>query len=234
VQSIHPPVALLSVAWVRLAAARLRRSSRRAAWWCRGRPPPDAGAAILAEGGNAIDAAVATAFALAVTHPSAGNLGGGGFMIVRMANGASTTFDYRERAPLASTRTMYLDAQGEIDRALTARGWLAPGVPGTVRGMAMAHAKLGKLAWARVLQPAIDLATGGFVATPGFARGSTALRGHRRVTRPRWRRTQAGAASGRPVTASCWPTWDDRCRPSRAAAPMRSTAAGSPTRSPRR
>src|SRR3954462_14736514 len=89
----------------------------------------DAGASVLARGGNAVDAAVATAFALAVTHPSPGNIGGGGFMIVRTPSGEVTTFDYREKAPLKSTRTMYLGADGEIDRGLTAAGYLAPGVP---------------------------------------------------------------------------------------------------------
>ena len=122
----------------------------------------DVGASILARGGNAVDAAVATAFALAVTHPSAGNLGGGGFMIVRTADGKATTFDYREKAPAASTPTMYLKADGSIDRSLTRAGWLAPGVPGTVRGLAMAHKKFGKLPWADVVGPAARLASGGF------------------------------------------------------------------------
>jgi gamma-glutamyltranspeptidase / glutathione hydrolase len=129
----------------------------------------DVGAAILAKGGNAIDAAVATGFALAVTHPSAGNIGGGGFMIVRFADGKATTIDYREKAPLKSTRTMYLGADGKIDRSLTAAGWLAPGVPGTVRGFALAHRKYGKLPWADVVQPAADLATNGFRVSKGFA-----------------------------------------------------------------
>src|SRR5438094_3916499 len=79
----------------------------------------DAGASVLAQGGDAVDAAVATAFALAVTHPSAGNIGGGGFMVVRLANGTATTIDYRERAPLASTPTMYLDEKGQIVRQRT-------------------------------------------------------------------------------------------------------------------
>ena len=79
-------------------------------------PASDVGAAILAKGGNAVDAAVATAFALAVTHPSAGNIGGGGFMIIRLPNGTATTIDYRERAPGKSTPTMYLDSTGKIDR----------------------------------------------------------------------------------------------------------------------
>src|SRR3954451_4435437 len=105
----------------------------------------DVGASILRKGGNAVDAAVATAFALAVTYPGAGNIGGGGFMVVRLANGTATTIDYRERAPLKSTQTMYLDKAGHIDRSLTATVFLAPGVPGTVRGLALAHRKFGSL-----------------------------------------------------------------------------------------
>ena len=120
----------------------------------------DVGAAVLARGGNAVDAAVATGFALAVTHPSAGNLGGGGFMIVRTADGTATTFDYREKAPAAATPTMYLKPDGTIDRSLTRAGWLAPGVPGTVRGLALAHKKFGKLPWADVVRPAARLALG--------------------------------------------------------------------------
>ncbi|HEX6943584.1 MAG TPA: gamma-glutamyltransferase [Gemmatimonadaceae bacterium] len=133
-------------------------------------PASDVGAAILAKGGNAVDAAVATAFALAVTHPSAGNIGGGGFMIIRLPNGTATTIDYRERAPGKSTPTMYLDSTGKIDRNLTARGWLASGVPGTARGLEMAHRKFGKLPWADVVKPAADLATNGWVLSPALAR----------------------------------------------------------------
>ena len=129
----------------------------------------DVGASVLARGGNAVDAAVATAFALAVTHPSAGNLGGGGFMIVRMADGKATSFDYRERAPAASTQTMYLKTDATIDRSLTRSGWLAPGVPGTVRGLAMAHRKFGKLAWADVVRPAARLASRGFPLSKDLA-----------------------------------------------------------------
>jgi len=129
----------------------------------------DVGASILARGGNAVDAAVATAFALAVTHPSAGNLGGGGFMIVRTADGKATSFDYREKAPAASTPTMYLKPDGTIDRSLTRAGWLAPGVPGTVRGLAMAHKKFGKLPWADVVRPAARLASGGFPLSTALA-----------------------------------------------------------------
>src|SRR4051812_47461534 len=136
---------------------------------CVSTPSCDAGAGVLAQGGNAVDAAVATAFALAVTHPSAGNLGGGGFMIVRTASGDVTTFDYREKAPLKSTRTMYLGADGKIDRGLTAAGYLAPGVPGTVRGLELAHKKFGKLPWKQVVMPAVGLAEGGFPLSPALA-----------------------------------------------------------------
>src|SRR2546430_5512409 len=118
----------------------------------------DVGSAILAKGGNAVDAAVATAFALAVVHPSAGNIGGGGFMIIRQPSGAAVAIDYREKAPLKSTKTMYLDSAGNIVRARTSTGYLAPGVPGTVRGLALAHSKYGKLHWKDVVAPATALA----------------------------------------------------------------------------
>ena len=130
----------------------------------------DIGALVLTLGGNAVDAAVATAMALAVTHPTAGNIGGGGFMIVRTPDGRATTFDYREKAPGKATPTMYLGADGNIDRSLTARGYLAPGVPGTVRGMAMAHAKFGKLPWKQVVTPAAELAAKGWVMSASLAR----------------------------------------------------------------
>ena len=133
-------------------------------------PASDIGASILKKGGNAVDAAVATAFTLAVTHPSAGNIGGGGFMVIRQANGAATAIDYRERAPLASTPTMYLDSTGKIARQLTATGYLAPGVPGTVRGMALAHRQFGKLAWKDIVMPAATLAEKGFPLSDALAR----------------------------------------------------------------
>src|SRR4051794_40912697 len=136
---------------------------------CSSAPACDAGAAILARGGNAVDAAVATAFALAVTHPSAGNIGGGGFMIVRAPNGDVTTFDYREKAPLKASRTMYL-RDGDIDISLTNAGYLAPGVPGTVRGLALAHKRLGKLPWKELVTPAAQLAEEGFVLSHALAR----------------------------------------------------------------
>jgi gamma-glutamyltranspeptidase / glutathione hydrolase len=137
---------------------------------CTSAPACDAGAGVLAKGGNAVDAAVATAFALAVTHPSAGNIGGGGFMVVRSATGAVTTFDYREKAPLKSTRAMYM-RDGKVDISLTNQGYLAPGVPGTVRGLALAHKKLGHLPWKDLVMPAVQLAEEGFVISDGLARG---------------------------------------------------------------
>jgi gamma-glutamyltranspeptidase/glutathione hydrolase len=138
---------------------------------CTSAPACDAGASVMLDGGNAVDAAVATAFTLAVTHPSAGNIGGGGFMIVRTAGGEVTTFDYRERAPLKSTRTMYLGKDGNIVRSLTSAGYLAPGVPGTVRGLEMAHKKFGKLPWKDVVMPAVLLAEQGFTISASLARG---------------------------------------------------------------
>jgi gamma-glutamyltranspeptidase/glutathione hydrolase len=138
---------------------------------CTSAPACDAGAEVLAKGGNAVDAAVATAFALAVTLPAAGNIGGGGFMIVRTPDGNVTSFDFRERAPLASTPTMYLGKDGNIDGSLTRAGYLAPGVPGSVRGMAMAHRKFGKLPWRDVVMPGVLLAEKGFAISEALARG---------------------------------------------------------------
>ncbi len=134
----------------------------------------DIGAGVLARGGNAVDAAVATGFALAVTYPSAGNLGGGGFMIVRLPGGKATAIDYREKAPAKSTPTMYLGSDGAIVAPLTASGYLAPGVPGTVRGLALAHQKFGRLPWKDVVWPAAELAERGFPMAPSLTRGLNA------------------------------------------------------------
>ena len=121
-----------------------------------------AGEQILKQGGNAVDAAVATGFALAVTYPFAGNLGGGGFMVIRMADGRAAAMDYREVAPLAATRNMYLDADGKLtNKSLV--GALAVGVPGAVAGMSAALAKYGTMSLHDVMQPAIRLAQRGFV-----------------------------------------------------------------------
>lgn len=118
---------------------------------------------ILDQGGNAVDAGVAVAFALAVTFPLAGNLGGGGFMTVYM-DGKPYFLDYREKAPGAATPTMYLDAKGEVIPGLSWDGSLSAGVPGTVAGMQAAHQKFGKLTWKQVIAPAIDYARNGFTA----------------------------------------------------------------------
>jgi gamma-glutamyltranspeptidase/glutathione hydrolase len=129
----------------------------------------DVGAAILGRGGNAVDAAVATAFALAVTYPTAGNIGGGGFMVVKPRRGPAVAIDYRERAPLRSTRRMYLDSTGSIVRSLTNEGYLAAGVPGTVRGLEVAHRRYGRLRWRDVVMPAAELAAQGFAVSASFA-----------------------------------------------------------------
>lgn len=120
------------------------------------------GAQILRKGGNAIDAAVATEFALAVCYPEAGNIGGGGFMVIRLANGETDVIDYREKAPLLASRDMFLDDSGNVIPGLSTGSLLASGVPGTVDGMINAHSHYGVLPFSEVIQPAIDLAHEGF------------------------------------------------------------------------
>jgi gamma-glutamyltranspeptidase/glutathione hydrolase len=120
----------------------------------------DVGVAILKRGGNAVDAAVAVGFALGVTHPSAGNMGGGGFMVLRLPDGTSASIDYREVAPGAARRDMYLDDKGQVTNQSRV-GPLAAGVPGVVAGLGFAHQKYGKLPWAEVVAPAIALARDG-------------------------------------------------------------------------
>ncbi|MBI4907050.1 MAG: gamma-glutamyltransferase [Acidobacteria bacterium] len=119
----------------------------------------EAGVAVLKAGGNAVDAAVAVAFALAVTHPTAGNLGGGGFLLLRTASGETTFFDFRERAPGKASRDMYLDASGNLTRDSLV-GWRAAGVPGTVHGLEMAHKKYGSKPWGELVAPSVKLARG--------------------------------------------------------------------------
>ncbi|MCS6954102.1 MAG: gamma-glutamyltransferase [Bryobacterales bacterium] len=129
----------------------------------------DAALAVLQAGGNAVDAAVAAGFVLAVTHPAAGNLGGGGFLLVRFHDNRAAFLDFRERAPLAASRNMYLDAEGTPTReSLT--GWRAAAVPGTVRGLELAHRKWGTRPWAELLAPAIRLASHGFLVSYALAR----------------------------------------------------------------
>lgn len=117
---------------------------------------------ILKKGGNAVDAAIAVGFALAVTHPGAGNIGGGGFLIARMASGEVRTFNFREKAPAAAHPRMFLNEKGEYDEEKHHNSWLSVGVPGTVAGFALAHEKLGKLPLRDLVAPAIRLAEEGF------------------------------------------------------------------------
>jgi gamma-glutamyltranspeptidase/glutathione hydrolase len=128
------------------------------------------GVDIMKRGGNAVDAAVAVGLALAVTWPSAGNLGGGGFMMIRRANGTTEIVDYRERAPLAATRDMYLDKKGDVIKDASMVGHKAAGVPGTVAGLALALKRYGKLSWADCIEPARRLAAEGFVVNYHTAR----------------------------------------------------------------
>lgn len=129
------------------------------------------GTDILRKGGNAVDAAVAVQFALAVVYPAAGNIGGGGFMVIRLQDGSTDGLDYRETAPAKASRNMYLDENGEVIENLSLSGHLAAGVPGAVDGMVKAHAKYGSLPWSELVQPSIDLASGGFELTEAEAAG---------------------------------------------------------------
>jgi gamma-glutamyltranspeptidase/glutathione hydrolase len=129
-----------------------------------------AGVAMMQAGGNAVDAAVATGFALAVVHPSAGNLGGGGFMLLRTKSGATHFLDFRETAPGKATATMYLDAQGNIVPKLSTVGYKSVAVPGSVKGLVYAEQHYGKLGLARVMQPAIQLARNGYALSWNDAR----------------------------------------------------------------
>ena len=128
----------------------------------------DVGLRVLQSGGNAIDAAVAVAFALAVTYPYAGNIGGGGFLLARFADGRATFIDFREKAPLAATRNMYINAKGNVSRDSLV-GWRAAGVPGTVRGLELAHRKYGHQPWSELVDPAIKLASEGFPVSHSFS-----------------------------------------------------------------
>ncbi len=127
------------------------------------------GVAVLKKGGNAVDAAAAVGYALAVVYPAAGNLGGGGFMTLAFSDGRRTFIDFREKAPLAATRDMFLGADGEPVKGLSTRGWLAVATPGTVGGLEYAREKYGKLSRADVLDPAIALAEDGFILDGGDA-----------------------------------------------------------------
>jgi gamma-glutamyltranspeptidase/glutathione hydrolase len=174
----------------------------------------DVGVSVLQKGGNAVDAAVAVGFALAVTHPFAGNIGGGGYMLIRMADGRSTFIDFRERAPEKATRNMYLDASGNLTRD-SIEGWRSVGVPGSVRGFELANTKYGRRTWAENMAPAIELATRGYQVSYALAES---LKGSRS-------RISAAPSSASPPTA---PTSSTKAR-RRAALPTkwRSTAGSS-------
>ncbi len=128
------------------------------------------GSEILKENGNAVDAAVAIGFTIAVTYPAAGNLGGGGFMVIHLADGESTTIDFREKAPMAAYRNMFLNDSGRFVQSKSLTGGLASGVPGTVAGLLYALQKYGSLPLAKVIQPAIDLAKDGFILSYQMAK----------------------------------------------------------------
>ena len=130
----------------------------------------EVGRDVLRAGGNAVDAAVATAFALQVTFPWAGNIGGGGFMVIRMPDGKTTTFDFREKAPLAAHPDMFRDSAGEYSSAIHHNSHLAVGVPGSVAGLAAAHKKYGRLPWSELVRPSVKLAADGITMTPSLAR----------------------------------------------------------------
>ncbi len=125
------------------------------------------GVDVLKRGGNAVDAAVAVGYALAVVYPAAGNLGGGGFMTLQLADGRKTFLDFREKAPLAATPGMYLDANGKVVPGLSTHGHLAVGVPGTVSGLEYARTKYGTMKRQALVAPALKLAEKGFVLDQG-------------------------------------------------------------------
>jgi gamma-glutamyltranspeptidase/glutathione hydrolase len=135
----------------------------------------EVGRDVLAAGGNAVDAAIATGFALAVTHPSAGNIGGGGFMVIRFPDGTATALDFRERAPLAAFPEMWLDENGEYSSQIHHYSHKAVGVPGTVAGFDKAHRLYGSVSWERLVSPAVSLADDGFEMTERLTGGLSAL-----------------------------------------------------------
>jgi gamma-glutamyltranspeptidase / glutathione hydrolase len=142
------------------------------------------GVDILKKGGKAADAAIAVQFALAVVHPSAGNIGGGGFFVYRNKKGKNYTLDFREKAPAAGHKDMYLDAKGDVIQGLSVTGHLASGVPGSVDGMAQIHDKFGTLTWSELLQPAIDLAEKGVIMTEKEAVGLNRIKSELKKINP--------------------------------------------------
>jgi gamma-glutamyltranspeptidase/glutathione hydrolase len=173
-------VLLLAPSLTALAAAPLELESNKGMVVSSQHLASDVGAAILRQGGNAVDAAVAVGYALAVTHPCCGNLGGGGFMIIHLADGKNTFLNFREKAPLAARADMFVDAHGKVVASRSLDGYLAVGVPGTVMGLEAARDKYGTLPRTALIAPAIKLAEEGFILTRGdvdvFADGNQQFR----------------------------------------------------------
>ena len=161
--SKHPVIFLIVILLSELIFARDPVRAKHGMVASASAPATDVGVMILEHGGNAVDAAVAVGFAMAVTYPAAGNIGGGGFMVICFPDGKSTTFDFREMAPSGASRDMFLDENGDFLSDLSQKGYLASGVPGSVAGLIYAHEIYGSLPFAEVIQPAIDLAENGFV-----------------------------------------------------------------------
>jgi gamma-glutamyltranspeptidase/glutathione hydrolase len=173
-------IALLGCVILQAAVAGVREPVRaRRAMVIAQQPAEEAGLAVLRKGGNAVDAAIAVGFALNAVYPYAGALGGGGFMLIRLADGRTTFIDFREKAPAASSRQMYLDAAGNLTRE-SIEGWRSSGVPGMVRGFELAHAKYARLSWSADIAPAIELASKGFSVSYAF---SEQLKGSRSLAR---------------------------------------------------
>lgn len=174
VRTFRVLVLVLTIVYAPLVSAREPVRAKRAMVASTNEVASRIGVDILKRGGNAIDAGIAVAFALAVTHPAAGNLGGGGFMMIRLKDGTTTAIDYREMAPAAAHRDVYLDKNGNVIEGEGGPliGYRAAGVPGTVRGMEMALKKYGsgKLTWAELVEPARRLAANGFTVTYTLAR----------------------------------------------------------------
>ena len=191
----------------------------------------DVGVSVLQKGGNAVDAAVAVGFAMAATHPFAGNIGGGGFMLIRFADGRSTFIDFREIAPAKASRNMYLDAKGELTQD-SIEGWRSSGVPGTVRGFEMALEKYGKRTWAENLAPAIQLARG-FPVSYALAES---LKGSSALARIPNRSASSRRTARSSTSARRWrsPSWRRRSSASRRTARTNSTKARRRSASPRR
>ncbi len=176
---MHRRLLALALPFVLLGIAQARQPvrARHAMVVSREAHATEAGVSVLRAGGNAVDAAVAVGFALAVTHPSAGNIGGGGFMLIRFADGRATFIDFRERAPEKASRNMYLSPEGRPTQD-SITGYRAVGVPGSVRGFELASKKYGRKPWAAMLAPSIELARKGFPVSYGLAQS---LRGSRRA-----------------------------------------------------